>query len=143
MAEIRRSYVATARLDLTGDDVEELVVVLGFGSLTCGSRGCEAFILQGRGESWVAAARPAGMVPGATLCLEPRSLQFGSKRYPVLRSRTDAVWWTGKEFHEVCYEDCEGLADYKLLSQAFRFSLTDDERFLPERLRELPWCAPD
>jgi hypothetical protein len=143
LAEIRRSYVATARLDLTGDGIEELVVVIGFDSLTCGARGCDAFILQGQAESWVAVARPAGMVPGATLCLEPRSLPFGSKRYPVLRSRTDAIWWTGKEFHDVCYEDCQGLSDYKLLSQSFRFSLTDEERFLPERLREQPWCAPD
>jgi hypothetical protein len=142
LAEMRRSYVATARLDLTGDGVEELVVVIGLGDLTCGARGCDAFILQGQGEGWVAVANPSGMTPGATLCLEPRSLPFGSKRYPVLRSRTDALWWTGKEFHEVCYEDCRGLSDYKLLTQAYRFSLTDAERDLPERLREQPWCAP-
>jgi hypothetical protein len=138
---IRDGEIATAWLDLTGDGVDEVIVVLGFGTLNCGTAGCDTTILRRGNESWVVVAGLLGVFPESTLCYEREGLRLEATRYPLLRSASDAIWWTGTEFRGVCYRYCQGLSDYKQDTDAFQQSLAAEELILPERLRERSWCA--
>jgi hypothetical protein len=139
---IRDNDVSVAWADLTGDGVDEAIIALGFGIMNCGTAGCDDYVLQRQDGGWAVVAGIGGVFPDSTLCYEREGMPLGATRYPLLRSASDAIWWTGTGFHNVCYRYCQGLSDYKEDFDTLQRSLAAEELFLPERLRERPWCAP-
>ena len=124
------------RLDLDGEGADEMVVWIGVPG-ACGSAGCYAAVLGRRPRGWESVAGFDLEEPTGNLCYS----HAGPDGYPMLRSRREAVWWTGKKFDVICYLACDGWGDPYGTSPEDLATMTPAEFKIRDELRQLPWCG--
>ncbi|MGH6644070.1 hypothetical protein [Hypericibacter sp.] len=122
-------------VDLDGDGVDEMLVWLGLPGW-CGTAGCRTIILGRRPASWEAVSELTLEEPTDNLCYT----RAGPDGYPLIRSRREAVWWTGTNFDGVCYLACDGWGDPYGTSPEELATYTPTEFKVRDELRQLPWC---
>ena len=126
------------RLGLDGEGADEMVVWIGVPG-TCGSAGCSAVVLGRRPRRWEAVAGFNLEEPTDNLCYS----HAGPDGYPMLRSRREAVWWTGTKFDSICYLACMGWGDPYGTSPEDVATMTPAEFKIRDQLRLLHWCGTD
>jgi hypothetical protein len=122
--------------DLDGEGAEEMIVWVGM-PVQCGSAGCQTMILQRRGSSWEIVLIFMLEEPTGDLCYT----RAGPDGFPMIRSRREAVWWTGNEFDSICYLACMGWGDPYGTTPEELATMTPAEFRIRDQLRRLPWCG--
>ena len=125
-----------SHLDLDGDGVDEMVVWVGVPG-SCGTAGCPTEVLSRRPTGWSIVASFSLEEPTGNLCYTPA----GPDSYPMVRSRREAVWWTGSDFDGICYLACDGWGDPYGTSPEELATYTPKEFAVRDQLRQLPWCG--
>ncbi len=121
--------------DLDGDGVDEMLVWLGLPGW-CGTAGCRTMILGRRPISWEVVSGFTLEEPTDNLCYT----RADPDGYPMIRSRREAVWWTGANFDGICYLACDGWGDPYGTSPEELATYTATEFKVRDELRQLPWC---
>ncbi|HWA44412.1 MAG TPA: hypothetical protein VHA10_14455 [Hypericibacter adhaerens] len=138
LAFLFQHYIYWGRLDLDGKGADEMMVWIGVPG-ACGSAGCDATILGRRPRGWEGVAGFFLEEPTGNLCYS----HAGPDGYPMLRSRREAVWWTGTKFDTICYLACNGWGDPYGESPEELATYTAEELKIRDQLRQLAWCGAD
>lgn len=138
LVRMLREDVHWGYADLDDDGANEMLVWLGVIGW-CGSAGCPTPVLRRGPTGWGIVDELTLLAPKDALCLD----QTGPKGFPMIRTQSDALWWTGQKFDWVCYFACDGWGKPYELSGEFLVGLTAEKLQLIGELRQRPWCAPE
>jgi hypothetical protein len=136
LAVLFHYYIYWGYLDLDGDGVNEMVVWAGVPGW-CGTAGCQTVVLGRRPAEWKIVTGFTLEEPTGDLCYT----RAGPEGYPMLRSRREAVWWTGTDFDSLCYLACDGWGDPYGTSPEELATYTPKEFAVRDQLHQLPWCG--